>query len=106
MNFLCLCLTEDYSGRFCEYRSTSLQVAQATRRSLGYIAIVSICFVVLLILSLDGARYLFGIDPSGNQQRAKQLRKTRRQRDVRERKKEKSNVKTAIRFVYMHEEEI
>jgi len=63
-NFTCECLTENYSGRYCEIVSTKLVTLQFVSKSFGYIAILFLSIVIGFIVLMDVLKYGFGIDPT------------------------------------------
>jgi len=64
LNFTCECLTENYSGRYCEIVSTKLVTLQFVSKSFGYIAIIFLLIVIGFIVLMDVLKYGFGIDPT------------------------------------------
>ena len=64
LNFTCECLTENYSGRYCEIVSTKLATLQFVSKSFGYIAILFLSIVIGFIVIMDVLKYGFGIDPT------------------------------------------
>ena len=95
LNFTCECTTTDFSGRYCEIKSASLQSKQTVNRSLGYIAIIAIGIVLGFIVLLDVLKYVFHVDPVG---------KARRQVQAQKRLKSKRRP-IAIRFIYVNKPE-
>lgn len=65
LSWKCQCLGHFYSGMYCEQKSTSLKVRQIISKSVGYIAILAICGVVLFVIIMDVLKYVFKIDPVG-----------------------------------------
>ena len=64
MNYTCECLTENYSGRYCEIVSTKLVTLQFVSKSFGYIAILFLLLVIGFVVIMDVLKYGFGIDPA------------------------------------------
>ena len=64
LNFTCECLTENYSGRYCEIVSTKLVTLQFVSKSFGYIAIIFLLIVISFVVIMDVLKYGFGIDPA------------------------------------------
>ena len=75
MNFTCECTSTDYSGRYCESVSSALGTKQKLTRSFGYIVIIVILSFMLFIVTLDVLKYVFGIDPVGDDYRRMQAKK-------------------------------
>ena len=88
LNFTCQCTTSDFTGRFCEVKSTNLMVKTIVKQSFGYIAIIAIGFVLSGIVIMDVLKYFFKIDP---------VAKHRRYR----RRKKRPRPKTIVRLVYI-----
>jgi len=63
LNFTCECTTKDYSGRYCEIKSSLLTIKQTVKRSFGYIAIIAIVAVGGILFLMDVLKYIFNIDP-------------------------------------------
>jgi len=85
MNFICECLTENYSGRYCEIVSTKLVILQFVSKSIGYIAILSLSIVVGFVVIMDVLKYGFGIDPTKHELeriRREKARKRKQHRPV------------------------
>ncbi|CAF0981680.1 unnamed protein product [Adineta ricciae] len=88
LNFTCECTTPDFTGRFCEVKSTSLMIKTIVKQSFVYIAIIAIGCVLSGIVIMDVLKYFFKIDP---------VAKHRRYR----RRKKSSKPKTIVHLVYV-----
>ena len=62
-DYLCECLNDNYSGRFCEIKTQRLVTRQVISRSWAYVAILIMLMEALFIIILDVLKYGFGIDP-------------------------------------------
>lgn len=91
LNFTCECTTTDYTGRYCEIKSSSLATKQTVKRSLGYIAIIAIVLVAAVIISMDMLKYIFKIDT---------VAKERKRVAAKKRAKTKHRP-IAVRFIYV-----
>ncbi len=88
----CECTLEDYSGRYCEIKSSSLIAKQTINRSFGYIAIIAIVLVFGIIISMDILKYAFNIDPVAKERKRLQAKKRRKIRQS-----------IPIRYIYVNE---
>ena len=95
LNFTCECTTNDFTGRYCEIKSSSLASKQTINRGLGYIAILALAFVAITIVLMDVMKYVFNIDPA--QKERKQIADRRRQQ-----RSAKSKPRLVQRFVYVN----
>jgi hypothetical protein len=93
LNYTCECLGTGYSGRHCEFTSTSRVIHQTVSKSLGYIAITGLVVVVSFFVIMDILKYCFGIDPTKYE-----LEKFRREQAI---KRAKSRP-IAHRFIYVN----
>ena len=89
LNYKCECLGETFSGRHCEIKSSATVVHQAVARSFAFIAIIVLGATVGFIVLLDVLKYVFGVDPVGEERR-KLVDKKLRQPAI------------AVRFVYVN----
>ena len=95
LNFTCECTTNDFTGRYCEIKSSSLAFKQAINRGFGYIAILALLSVATTIIIMDVMKYIFNIDPA--QEERKRIAEQRpRPRLL------KSKPRLVQRFVYVH----
>jgi hypothetical protein len=92
LNFTCECTLEDYSGRYCEIKSSSLIAKQTINRSFGYIAILAIILVFGIIISMDILKSVFNIDPAAKERKRLRAKKRRKLRQS-----------IPIRFIYVNE---
>ena len=87
------CMSASQSGRFCETVANSLVVRQTVNKSLSYLAILFLFLVVGLIVSMDILKYVFLIDPVGDE----------RERLWREKARKKALKRVvAVRYLYVH----
>lgn len=96
-NYMCECISNSYSGQYCEIISNTLITHQIVSKSFGYIAIIAISTVVMLIIVLDIMKYCFGIDPA-----EKDLSQLRRRKRMKKKTKKKSELSTIVRFNYVN----
>ena len=85
LNFTCECLTENYSGQYCEIVSTKLATLQFVSKSFGYIAILFLLLVIGFIVLMDVLKYGFGLDPTKHELeriRREKARKRKQHRPV------------------------
>lgn len=79
LNYSCECLTDHYSGRYCEIVSKKLVVLQFVSKSFGYIAILFLVLIISFFVIMDILKYVFGIDPTKDElqriRRAKALQR-------------------------------
>ncbi|CAF1430685.1 unnamed protein product [Adineta ricciae] len=103
LNYTCECLSQSYSGRFCEITSTSVQTRQRVAKSFGIIAIIVLICTVLFVLTLDVIKYICGIDVTGKElekiREEKQLKKQERSSNRRHRKSHSKYVKRRIPII-------
>ena len=93
LNYICECLGESYSGRYCELTSWDTILHQRLSKSFAYIAIIAMVTAALLVVTMDVLKYGFGIDPA-KEELAKMKRK----------KKKVKGKKTimVVRYLYVH----
>jgi hypothetical protein len=94
LNYTCECLGASYSGRHCEYVSTSRVIRRAVSKSFGYVVIIFLLFVATFFVIMDILKYCFGIDPAKHElekiRRANAMKRIKRQRQL-----------VAQRFIYV-----
>ncbi len=95
LNFTCDCTSKDYSGRYCEIKSSSLITKLIVNRSFAYIALIAIAIVLGFIVILDVLKYFFKIDP---------VDKERKRLQAKQRMKKDRPI--AIRFTYVNKPKI
>jgi hypothetical protein len=100
LNFTCECLTNDFTGRYCETKSSSLAIHQIVNRSFGYVAILSIIFVAGTIILLDFLKFVFHIDPV----RPQRDRLRRKRALAKKKHRTPQQPKIALRFTYVDTE--
>ena len=93
-NYSCECLDSSYSGRHCENVATLRVVRQTVCKSFGYVAILSLVFVVGFVVVMDILKYGFGIDP------VKEEREKIRRAKAMQRRKHRPVIQ---RFTYFNE---
>jgi hypothetical protein len=92
LNFTCECTLADFSGRYCEIKSSSLIAKKTINRSFGYIAILAIILVFGIIISMDILKSVFNIDPAAKERKRLRAKKRRKLRQS-----------IPIRFIYVNE---
>ncbi|UJR16931.1 hypothetical protein I4U23_003829 [Adineta vaga] len=63
LHFTCICLSNSYSGRYCEFKANSIKIYETVSKSLAYIAIIAMIGVAMFIIVLDILKYCFKLDP-------------------------------------------
>ncbi|UJR31827.1 hypothetical protein I4U23_019304 [Adineta vaga] len=63
-DYECECLSDSYSGRHCEVKSSRIQAYEVISKSFGYVAIIAIVATVSFVLIMDILKYCFGMDPT------------------------------------------
>ena len=92
LNYSCECLSESYSGHYCEITANKIIGRQIASKTFGYIAILALIVFAMFILVLDLLKYWFGIDPVGEE--------LERMRQEKQAKKRKPPV--VIRYIYVN----
>ena len=88
-SYTCQCLSESYSGHYCETQANVVTERKILSKSFAYIAIIAMSSVVTFVVVMDVLKYFFGIDPvSGNRTRSLVERKRRNP--------------VVVRFTYVH----
>jgi hypothetical protein len=95
LNYTCQCLGKSFSGRHCEFISTSLFIRRTVSRSCGYVAIIFLVGAVAFFVIMDILKYCFGIDPAKHE-----LEKIRRTNALKRVKLKRRPI--AQRFIYVH----
>ena len=98
LNFTCECLTTDFTGLYCEIKSSSLTIHQIINNSLASVAILAIVFVLSVVILMDFLKYFFHIDPS-REDRVYVQRKREKRRQKRLKPKRTS---LALHFIYVN----
>jgi hypothetical protein len=98
LNFTCECTLKEYSGRYCEIKSSTLITKQIFNRSLGYIAIIAIAIVGIIIVLMDVLKYVFHIDPVDEERKQSQAKN--------QQKRLKKQRPVIMRFIYVNKPEV
>jgi hypothetical protein len=93
LTFTCRCVDDNYSGQYCEVTSNQMVIHQRISKSFAYIAIIAIISMIMFIVTLDGLKYLFGIDVVGKRLKPKAKKQRRKKRRA---------APVVIRFVYVN----
>ena len=93
LNFTCECVSEYYSGRYCEIIDKRLMIHKFVSKSCAYIAIIAIASVAMFVVIMDILKYCFGIDPVEEE----------RERMRREKQARKRKPLVIQRFTYVNE---
>lgn len=87
LDYSCECLSDSYSGRYCERSADDIVLRRTISRSVGYVAITALIMSAMFIVTLDLLKYGFGVDPV-NRPEEKLMRRKR--------------LPVAIRFIYIN----
>ena len=74
--YRCLCLSEYYSGRYCQILTKKVTNYKIMSTSISYIGIIVIMSVAMFIVIMDVLKYCFDIDPT--QKELEEIRQKRR----------------------------
>lgn len=61
--FKCRCLSESYSGVFCEKEPTSIRIRRFVSRGIAWVCFTAIATVFAFVIIMDIVKYCLGIDP-------------------------------------------
>ena len=92
-DYKCECVSASHSGRLCETVANSLIVRKAVGTSLGYTALLSVLSLTVFIVVMDVLKYVFHIDPVGDERKRLQVEKAQ--------KKALKHV-VAVRYLYVN----
>ena len=74
LSWKCQCLDSiDYSGSYCQDKSSSLSTKETISRSFAIVVIVALCCVVGFVIIMDILKYGFKIDPVDRERHRLQL---------------------------------
>lgn len=94
-DYKCECSTSSYSGRHCEIVASSLIARKAASKSLAFIAILCVSFVIGVVVILDGLKYIFRIDPT------RPVRERLRRQRATQKNKQKKKPPVIVRHKYI-----
>lgn len=63
MNFSCVCLDDNYSGRYCEMLGNKIQLKILISKCFGWISITALSMVAGFVLVMDFLKFVLKIDP-------------------------------------------
>jgi hypothetical protein len=98
LNFTCECLTSDFTGRYCETKSSSVAIHQIVSRSFAFIAIVAVASFMSVIILMDFLKFFFHIDPV----RQERLRLQRNRALTKKKDRTPQQPKIALHFIYVN----
>ena len=96
-DYTCLCLSNNYVGRYCETKQSPLLLLQKVTKSFASIATVYIVCICLFVIVLDILRFVFGINST-----LADLKRLLRRRAARKTKMKKKKLGKAVHFTYVN----
>ncbi len=92
-DYMCKCLGEGFSGRYCEIAASKIRLYQILGKSFAYIAIITMISAGMFIVIMDVLKYCFGIDVT---------RKDFKKKNQRKKRPKKNRPPVIIRFKYVN----
>lgn len=80
LDYKCECLSDSYSGRYCEFIAKRFATLKIVSKSFAYIVIIVIASTAMFIIIMDVLKYCFGIDPVHDERERLQRQKRRAKR--------------------------